>query len=259
MDTHIHLEGGRRGAVGTARTLINDTETGRRMLRGYLYSGVAGVCDAGNHGPFVFGLRDEQRTGLMTSPRIYATGHLIARTGGYASSGGGFVVDTFEDGIAALDELFLSTPDLVEFIRSRRMVGGSTAELPTVDLEVLTRLITYANGRGLRTTNHAVDAAAVESVYAGINAMAHPVYMTPTDDTLAPLIAAKGIRIATLNAVVYLNIQDRLGSIAPGKIADMVVLSQNPLMDIGNSRAIETVILGGKPVDRAALDLPVNW
>ena len=230
------------------------------MLHGYLYCGVTGVYDAGNHGPFIFGLRDEQRAGRMISPRIYATGRLIARTGGYSSSGGGFVVDTFEAGVAALDELFLSTPDLVKFIRARRMVGGSTAELPTVDLEVLTRLITYANGSGLRTTIYAVDAAAaVESVYAGINAMAHPVYMTPTDDTLAPLIAAKGIRIATLNAVVYLNIQDRLGSIAPGKIADMVVLSQNPLMDIGNSRAIETVILGGKPVDRAALDLPVNW
>lgn len=44
-----------------------------------------------------------------------------------------------------------------------------------------------------------------------------------------------------------------LGTIEPGKIADLVLLSADPLADIRNIEKIEAVIAGGKLVDRAAL------
>jgi hypothetical protein len=37
-----------------------------------------------------------------------------------------------------------------------------------------------------------------------------------------------------------------------------VLLSADPLADIGNAQKIEVVIKGGRIIDRAALDLPVN-
>jgi hypothetical protein len=44
------------------------------------------------------------------------------------------------------------------------------------------------------------------------------------------------------------------GQIQPGKAANLVLLSENPLEDIGNTRSIETVIMRGKLLDRATLD-----
>ena len=46
---------------------------------------------------------------------------------------------------------------------------------------------------------------------------------------------------------------DRLGTVAPGKRADFVVLDANPLENIANTRKIAKVYQGGREVDRGAL------
>ena len=70
--------------------------------------------------------------------------------------------------------------------------------------------------------------------------------------------ALEAIRIGTLNAAIFMDKERDLGSIAVGKIADMVLLNADPLADISNAAMIDTVIKGGRIIDRAALDLPVN-
>lgn len=72
---------------------------------------------------------------------------------------------------------------------------------------------------------------------------------------ISPLEA---IKIATLNSAAYVGAADRLGSIEQGKLADMVLLSADPLTDIRNVGLIDTVFKGGQPIDRTALQLPVN-
>ena len=59
---------------------------------------------------------------------------------------------------------------------------------------------------------------------------------------LTPLDA---IQTATHNAAQLLG-ADSLGMIAPGKVADLVILTSNPLADIGNTRAIERVMVRGQ-------------
>jgi imidazolonepropionase-like amidohydrolase len=39
---------------------------------------------------------------------------------------------------------------------------------------------------------------------------------------------------------------DSLGLIAPGKAADLIVLTKDPLADIRNTRAIQSVMVRGK-------------
>ena len=46
---------------------------------------------------------------------------------------------------------------------------------------------------------------------------------------------------------------DQLGTVAPGKSADFVVLNGNPLANIANTRKIDKVYLRGTEVDRAAM------
>lgn len=67
---------------------------------------------------------------------------------------------------------------------------------------------------------------------------------------LSPLDALK---CATANAARYLGRKD-LGTLEAGKVADLVLLNADPLENIGNSTKIDSVVIGGKLYDRAALD-----
>jgi imidazolonepropionase-like amidohydrolase len=61
------------------------------------------------------------------------------------------------------------------------------------------------------------------------------------------------LRAATYEPAVYLGMLDTAGTIAPGKLADLVLLDANPLDDIRNTRSIDMVLANGRRVDRAAI------
>lgn len=58
------------------------------------------------------------------------------------------------------------------------------------------------------------------------------------------------IKMGTFNAAKMLNIQDDLGSIEVGKIADMILLEKNPLESISNTLSINLVIKNGVVKER---------
>ncbi len=66
------------------------------------------------------------------------------------------------------------------------------------------------------------------------------------------------IRSATHHGALALGRGTELGTIAPGSIADLVVLGADPTVDAGNIAAVEHVLLGGHLVDLSALDLAIN-
>lgn len=68
----------------------------------------------------------------------------------------------------------------------------------------------------------------------------------------AGLSPADALIVATRNTARILGLDD-LGTLAPGKSADLVILDASPLDDITNSRRIADVYLRGHRVDRAAL------
>lgn len=71
---------------------------------------------------------------------------------------------------------------------------------------------------------------------------------------LAGLTPAEALHAATIAPVEYFGVQDQYGSVAAGKVADLLLLSANPLTDIGNTQRIESVIFNGNLYDRDALD-----
>jgi imidazolonepropionase-like amidohydrolase len=70
----------------------------------------------------------------------------------------------------------------------------------------------------------------------------------------AHLTPAEALRTATLNPAVFLNKTADFGSVEVGKIADLVLLDENPLNDIRNTRKIRAVVLNGRYLNRTALD-----
>jgi imidazolonepropionase-like amidohydrolase len=57
------------------------------------------------------------------------------------------------------------------------------------------------------------------------------------------------IEIATNNGATALGIDDRVGTIQPGKQADMIILSASPIEYISNTKEIEAVLVDGRFAD----------
>jgi len=55
---------------------------------------------------------------------------------------------------------------------------------------------------------------------------------------------------------VLLGWEDRIGAVEEGKLADLVVLSGNPLDDIKNLRCVEMVFVGGEEVSSKKISPP---
>lgn len=70
----------------------------------------------------------------------------------------------------------------------------------------------------------------------------------------AGLTEAEVLRAATLSAAEFMDAADTLGSVAPGKVADLVLLGGNPLAEISNTQRIEAVIAQGRVFLRGDLD-----
>ena len=67
---------------------------------------------------------------------------------------------------------------------------------------------------------------------------------------LSPLEA---LQTATINATIFNNALDSMGTVEQGQIADLVLLDANPLEDIQNTKEIRAVIFDGKLFDKADL------
>jgi imidazolonepropionase-like amidohydrolase len=70
----------------------------------------------------------------------------------------------------------------------------------------------------------------------------------------AGVTAMEALQAATREPAAYLDALDSLGTIAPGRLADLVLLDADPLVDIRNTTRIRAVVTDGRLLDRAALD-----
>ncbi len=111
---------------------------------------------------------------------------------------------------------------------------------------------TVADVRGMHAAGvhllAGTDAGSV-FVYPGFSLHEELGYMVK-DAGLTPKAA---LWTATVGPARFLHLADSLGAIAPGKIADIVLLDADPLIDIGNTRRISAVMQGGKLFERERL------
>ena len=64
----------------------------------------------------------------------------------------------------------------------------------------------------------------------------------------------EAIRCATLYGAQYIGLDNDLGSLEPGKLADLIVMEKNPLEDIRNSESISHVVKNGRIYDAHTMD-----
>jgi imidazolonepropionase-like amidohydrolase len=95
----------------------------------------------------------------------------------------------------------------------------------------------------------------------GVVAMGTDQSSGPASQRELELLVAAGIKpfdvltIATHNGAVLLGKADQLGSVEPGKLADLLLLNADPTADINNVKNIAFVMKGGQLIDESKLPL----
>jgi hypothetical protein len=129
--------------------------------------------------------------------------------------------------------LYREFEDLAPAERERRMRGYQN------ELKFLRQFV-QAGGKVLAGTDASSWAVPGLGLHHEIEILAEEVGLTPM----------QAIQTATRNAAEAFRVLDRIGTIEPGKLADLIVVNQDPLQDIRNLHQIEWVIKDGKTVDR---------
>jgi Tol biopolymer transport system component len=150
----------------------------------------------------------------------------------------------------AVSTLGLSYQDVIS------QLSASGAWLPT-ELAALDRADPAQGIAGLTTTIERVMRSSGR-IAIGSDAPAVP-YGTGFHDELR-LLAARGIpnaqilRWATGGGAIALGLSLQLGTLEPGRLADLVIVNGDPLADIGALRRIKAVVKGGVWIESSALD-----
>ncbi|HSD31769.1 MAG TPA: amidohydrolase family protein [Gemmatimonadales bacterium] len=160
------------------------------------------------------------------------------------------VFETFTPGrppasAAALDAMLPEARD--QYLRQRVRIAGSTDTTWVVLLRKEMRLERrFAQAGGLLLVG--TDPTGYGGVVAGFSN--HRALELLVEAGFTPLEA---IRIGTLNGATYLGRADRIGSIAAGKAADLVVVRGNPAATIADVEHVELVFRDGTGYDPAKL------
>jgi imidazolonepropionase-like amidohydrolase len=197
MDMHIHLEGSVEVSPEGLSSVSEDKSKGIRALHSYLYSGVTSVYDAGNVPDYILGLRADERSGRLVSPRIFATGGIVTYPGSHGGNEWGTQVDSWPEAIPALDAHIEREPDILKLTYEERG-WGSRPMIPLLPVDLMQRIILYYNDRGIRTTVHtSSEYRARQAIFAGVDTLAHPVIQGPITDDFARLMGAKKVPMVT--------------------------------------------------------------
>jgi imidazolonepropionase-like amidohydrolase len=131
------------------------------------------------------------------------------------------------------------------------IVAGAAAAPDNPNLERHKKQFEFACGVTRRAKEMGVTVAAGTDALGGSSPNLHAeLQLLVNKSGFTPLEA---ITAATLNGARAIGIEKDYGTLEPGKVADLVILSANPAEDIRNTQTIESVMQGGKLYKREQL------
>jgi hypothetical protein len=193
----VHLVGSVKITEDALVKVTLDRDQGIRALHGYLYSGVTSIYDSGNTAEYIFTLRNQERTGEIISPRIFAAGGIVTYPGSHGGGPDATLVEDWPEAKIKLTEHIGYQPDMLKVTLEERG-WGARPMIPILPLPLMTNIIKYYNDQGIRATAHAAsELRARQAIYAGVDALSHPVVTGPITESFARLMAAKKIPMAS--------------------------------------------------------------
>ena len=67
------------------------------------------------------------------------------------------------------------------------------------------------------------------------------------------------LKAATLHGAEYIGMEERLGSIETGKLADLIILDKDPLADIQNVHSVSYTMANGRLFETATMNEVGNY
>jgi imidazolonepropionase-like amidohydrolase len=196
MDVHVHLRGDQPGVALDGRHKI-DPAAIESSLAGFLYEGVTTIADMGNQPENILPERQRERDGTLLAPHIFAAGNLVTYPGSKSAEMAILVSDFARDKPLLDKHIAEQKPDYVKltYDTGGTMLKPNDALLP---LPLMHDIVEYYNLHGLRAIVHVItERRAIEAIYAGVDALAHPVMDAPGSESFVKLMAAKKIPFAT--------------------------------------------------------------
>jgi imidazolonepropionase-like amidohydrolase len=144
--------------------------------------------------------------------------------------------------LAAMDDLDTMPADKIPERVAKLIASGRGPEPPRVAMENLRRLQAAGVAIAMGT-----DAGNIGTVH---GPSIHREMQMMVDAGLTPL---EVLRSATVNGARALGLAGEAGEIAPGRLADLVILDADPLADIGNLAKVHRTIKGGVVYEPEAL------
>jgi imidazolonepropionase-like amidohydrolase len=182
---------------------------------------------------------DDALVARMKAKRMFVTPNLSTSEAG-----------TYTDKPLWLDDPLLAesaTPAMIKKVADvyAARAGGQARTAATASYQKQQRSVARLNAAGV--TIALGDDTGIENTFYGYGEHHELELMVAAGMTPMQAVVA-----ATKTPAQLLKL-DRLGTIAPGKSADFIVLEANPLENIGNTKRISKVYQRGQEIDRAAL------
>ena len=141
---------------------------------------------------------------------------------------------------------------LIQLLKERGTVIDGTFNLWLRDTTNADSLARRANANWLRLIKRLHDAGVM--MVAGTDASGSSSFYEELEIyERAGIPAAQVLQMATIGSARVMKEDRDYGSIAPGKVADIIIVDGNPAARISDVRRIDTVIRAGKAYDPAAL------
>jgi cytosine/adenosine deaminase-related metal-dependent hydrolase len=64
----------------------------------------------------------------------------------------------------------------------------------------------------------------------------------------------QALQAATINGASYIGLEDEIGSLKVGKLADLIILDKDPLKDIYNTNSVKYTMVNGRLFDTETMN-----
>jgi imidazolonepropionase-like amidohydrolase len=244
IDLHVHLSGGaERGRDVNLREPDNYfTVVAYRSAQATLMGGFTTVRDLGSQGYTIFGLRDAIRDGIVTGPRILASGDPISPTDGHADNHNlreeimtavlrRGVCDGPDDCQKVVREAARRGADVIKVMATGGTLDESDAGTGQqfTDAE-LKSIADTAHSLGRKVTAHAHAKAGIDGcVRANFDSIEHGMW---ADEETLKAMKAKGIwLVPTAATITYVG--DTPEKIRAGPLKDLPPVSMEKVLKLG--------------------------
>jgi imidazolonepropionase-like amidohydrolase len=244
IDLHVHLSGGaERGRDLNLREPDNYfTVVAYRSAQQTLLGGFTTVRDLGSQGYTILGLRDAIRDGIVTGPRILASGDPISPTNGHADNHNlreelltaivrRGVCDGPDECQKVVRDAIRRGADVIKVMATGGTLdesdGGTGQQFTDVELKAIADT---AHSFGRKVTAHAHAKAGIDAcVRAGFDSIEHGMW---ADEATLKAMQAKGIwLVPTAATITYVG--DTPEKIRNGPLKDLPPVSMEKVLKLG--------------------------